>query len=574
MAGGAARVGAGVPEAAEELTAVSVFSGVGGLDLGAEFGGVRVVAMSEAVTYRRPVLCVSCHGSAFILSVRQRFVLLENGPGLLSSCSCRGCRKCGALLRWHRERGCPGAPGGDGADAGDGSGEYGEWLDRGGCRACAKAREIRKRHAGTDFAVVCAALANLGYRVSYRVLDSRYFGVAQRRRRVFMFAELDFGAGGRPEVLLVPESGGPGLDDKARRRAADGGWWRWYVRGQRAGDETAPTLTKGGHNDGVSYPGRRKEDDENLVVVGEGSRSQPGSDLGVQSDDAAGDTHNAALSDADEPQTFDWQLSGRGGDKSFRGKGRSWIEDKPGTARSLSTTKTLAVYDPAKARATAFQQTPQGDLMEDDVAPPVLARGGSVGNNTPMVATGVDTQNQLETGDVGPTLRTLRPGSSTGQDDSVPAVVLEQSIGFTPGMGANAGTIGAESETAPTLKSAESGNTRTPAVFTKLHGAQDTEDHETWDEADVARTQNGLQHATELVVQPTEEALAFYPTEGQEAGRTWDEEAPTIKIGSGNGDGKASGNPPAVLRHPGAAVRRLTPRECERLQGFLDDWTD
>lgn len=365
----------------------------------------------------------------------------------------------------------------------------------------------------------------------------------------------------------------PELDDKASLRAADGGSSRSYVLEQRAADETASTLTKGGHNDGVSYPGRRKEDDENLVVVSESDGPNPVPSLGGVDGVAPGDTTSDSLTD-DEPQTFDWQLSGGGGDKSFRGKGRSWIEDKPGTARSLSTTKTLAVYDPEKAReATAFQQTPQGDLMEDDVAPPVLGRGGSVGNNTPMVATGVDTQNQRETGDVAPTLRTLRPGSSTGQDDAVPAVLVEEAIGFTPGMGANAGTIGAESEIAPTLKSAESGNTRTPAVFTKLHGAQDTDDHETWDEADVARTQNGLQHATELVVQ-TEEALAFYPTEGQEAGRTWDEESPTIKIGSGNGDGKASGNPPAVLRHPGAAVRRLTPRECERLQGFLDDWTD
>src|SRR5438309_54731 len=249
MAGGAARVGAGVPEAAEELTAVSVFSGVGGLDLGAEFGGVRVVAMSEAVTYRRPVLCVSCHGSAFILSVRQRFVLLENGPGLLSSCSCRGCRKCGALLRWHRERGCPGAPGGDGADAGDGSGEYGEWLDRGGCRACAKAREIRKRHAGTDFAVVCAALANLGYRVGYRVLDSRYFGVAQRRRRVFMFAELDFGAGGRPEVLLVPESG---ARDPLARRTPWPGAAAALAGGARGGGEDGRGALEGVRGGGLA----------------------------------------------------------------------------------------------------------------------------------------------------------------------------------------------------------------------------------------------------------------------------------------------------------------------------------
>ena len=30
---------------------------------------------------------------------------------------------------------------------------------------------------------------------------------------------------------------------------------------------------------------------------------------------------------------------------------------------------------------------------------------------------------------------------------------------------------------------------------------------------------------------------------------------------------------PCVLTHPALAVRRLTPRECERLQGFPDDYT-
>jgi hypothetical protein len=49
----------------------------------------------------------------------------------------------------------------------------------------------------------------------------------------------------------------------------------------------------------------------------------------------------------EEPQTFDWQVSG-GGD-SFKGKGRTWIEDKPGETRSLQSTKTLAVHQPSSA---------------------------------------------------------------------------------------------------------------------------------------------------------------------------------------------------------------------------------
>jgi len=30
---------------------------------------------------------------------------------------------------------------------------------------------------------------------------------------------------------------------------------------------------------------------------------------------------------------------------------------------------------------------------------------------------------------------------------------------------------------------------------------------------------------------------------------------------------------PAAVSQPGVGVRRLTPRECERLQGFQDDYT-
>lgn len=211
-----------------------------------------------------------------------------------------------------------------------------------------------------------------------------------------------------------------------------------------AAQETAATLTKGGHSEGVSFPGRRKEDDENLVV--------------------------------------------------------------------------------------AFQQTPQGDLMEgEDVTPPVLGRGGSVGNNTPMVATG-----------------------------------------FIPGTGAKARSMGIEEEVSPTLKSVDSGNTRTPAVFTKTHGAQSTDDHELWDEATEARTLNGMAYATDVVVDaPT----TLYPTENRNAGQTWSDESPTLKVGTKLGDAAAAASAPAVQQHPGAAVRRLTPRECERLQGFPDDWT-
>ena len=39
---------------------------------------------------------------------------------------------------------------------------------------------------GRDFGAVLGALVELGYGLAYRVLDAQYFGVPQRRRRVFI----------------------------------------------------------------------------------------------------------------------------------------------------------------------------------------------------------------------------------------------------------------------------------------------------------------------------------------------------------------------------------------------------
>ena len=64
---------------------------------------------------------------------------------------------------------------------------------------------VLSSNGGQDFGTFLAALGELGYGWAYRVLDAQWFGVAQRRRRVFVVASLGDQAGAAA-VLFESES--------------------------------------------------------------------------------------------------------------------------------------------------------------------------------------------------------------------------------------------------------------------------------------------------------------------------------------------------------------------------------
>jgi DNA (cytosine-5)-methyltransferase 1 len=114
-------------------------------------------------------------------------------------------------------------------------------------------------NSGCDFGIVLNALDELGYGLAWRVLDSQFFGVAQRRRRVFIV-----GCFGKPcpEAVLFESAGGG---------------WNSEAGGEERPDLAVP-LTRGS---GVSSnaPGRRREDDFNLALThygGELAATLPG----------------------------------------------------------------------------------------------------------------------------------------------------------------------------------------------------------------------------------------------------------------------------------------------------------
>ena len=65
---------------------------------------------------------------------------------------------------------------------------------------------VLSSNSGYDFASFLAGLEECGYGWTYRVLDAQYFGVPQRRRRVFVVGHSDNRTGLASKVLFEPES--------------------------------------------------------------------------------------------------------------------------------------------------------------------------------------------------------------------------------------------------------------------------------------------------------------------------------------------------------------------------------
>lgn len=98
---------------------------------------------------------------------------------------------------------------------------------------------------------IVATFEELGYFWAYRVVDSRFTGIPQRRERVYIVATTE---GDPRRVLLSEDAGGPnGIDRKEWWEAPCGFYWTEGLRGLGWTYNAVPTL-KGGSTIGIPSP--------------------------------------------------------------------------------------------------------------------------------------------------------------------------------------------------------------------------------------------------------------------------------------------------------------------------------
>lgn len=382
---------------------------------------------------------------------------------------------------------------------------------------------------GRDMRVIADALGNLGYGWASRVLDAQWFGVPQRRRRVFIVGCL--GDWRRAAEVLFERNSLP-WDSPPRRKTRT---------------RVAASLASGSAI-GSGQSGRRREDDVNLTFGFSMSSYPLGSEVLCE----------PITSRHGDSGCIAHTLRAEGHDASEDGTGRgvplvahSLTASASATGRLDPNGETFIPVGPLQAHArehghamTTQQAAESGHLIAGYVSPRALRNSDSAN------------EVGIKSGDLHDCLQSDGPGAvafAQNQRDEV-RDLGNLAIAAEPGMKQQTFVI------------QERAINENPDAGPQGKG---------WQEG-LAFTLEARHHTQAVAFQ----AKYFSDRDGQ--GGQPGPLAPTLTSANAEGsDGEISVAMTGDIKPAGtmefmrrsAGVRRLTPRECERLQGFPDDWT-
>lgn len=357
--------------------------------------------------------------------------------------------------------------------------------------------------------------------IAWRVLDAQYFGLAQRRRRVFVVASArnDFD----PCAVLFES-------DSLRRDTAP----------SREARQVAPTIPSRGTAGGCLGT---DFDCDGGVIQAYGGNNQSGPiDVATARNACASASASASGRMDFETETFLVQPT-----HTLRGEGFDASEDGTGRGTPLVP--------------IAFHPT-QDPISSTDGTTHALGCGSSGGQASVAVA-------------IQDVRGTDKAQNGRGWNDDGTAYTLDthatQGVAicgaFFAGQGAKAGSIAYSTDVAPTLKASDSGTNRTPSVHINAGAVAFQPRHYSGRErmggepSDVCHTlsaQAGQGDSSPHVAYTTK----LHNTGSNNAGKIFEERTTCLD---------ANSPPPALLT--ATQVRRLTAVECERLMGFPDGYT-
>lgn len=196
---------------------------------------------------------------------------------------------------------------------------------------------VLSSNEGRDFGSFLGGMAELGYGWAYRVLDAQFFGVPQRRRRVFLVGH---SGDWRPAVAVLFERDSLSGNPPPCRQTGQG--VAASLKG-RSGNNGSPE--RGDLNDvQITHSLRGVEFDSSEDGTGRGTPLVP-VDVAATLKANTGRNHIESTYIA-----FDWQKGDGGADDSFRGKSRSWITRAGDYTGALGATKRDAISTPSAVR--------------------------------------------------------------------------------------------------------------------------------------------------------------------------------------------------------------------------------